>query len=328
MRFSNYIVTVTSLIGGGIPIYYRHLVLSFILIWAFIVSCHTKLYSSKTSEYHWTEIILDHNQEWPLWEIAASDSAVAILGDSVLFRSSDGLSWRLDTRIDRAQKLVWNGFSFYTFSPYVDRVSSNLYSWDTIATTNHPGFLFAEWFDTMFIASDDGMEIQTCLYSKDGIDWDGKYATVGHPFLGIAKRDSIYVAVGGRIMVSYDAMWWTEIKTPVEFYRLRGIAHNPYLYVAVGSYGTIMTSADAATWQKAESPTHKDLEAVAWNGEIFVAVGGDARGAVIVNSRDGKTWSKVFEHRGGMLHDVAWYKDHFIAVGNNGLIIVSYQQNN
>lgn len=278
-------------------------------------------------QYHWREIILDHNRAWNLGAIAASDSTAAILGDSVLLFSRNGLDWYTRTPLGHAQQIVWNGSQFYAFSTYEDLVTSNLHAWDTLAKFSHPGFLFVDWFDTMFVASDDGMQIQTCMYSKDGIDWDAQYSTVGHPFLGITKRDSIFVAVGGRIMVSYDAAMWTEIETDVEFYYLDGITYNADRYVAVGTYGTIMTSTNAVDWVRTESPTGKPLGAVAWNGEVFVAVGGDyGANAVVVMSYDGISWDKVYEHQGGRLHDIIWYRDHFIAVGDGGLIVVSYME--
>ena len=67
---------------------------------------------------------------------------------------------------------------------------------------------------------------------------------------------------------------------------LKGLAYGNGLFVAVGSYGTIVTSTDKITWIKRSTDSIYNLFDVAFGDGKFVAVGD----STILSSVDGKSW--------------------------------------
>ena len=81
------------------------------------------------------------------------------------------------------------------------------------------------------------------------------------------------MAVGLTIGYSTDGDRWHKARSPVPGY-LQAVAWNGERYAAVGQRGLIMHSDDGDRWELAEdSGTEESLNDVAWNGERFVAVG-------------------------------------------------------
>ena len=67
--------------------------------------------------------------------------------------------------------------------------------------------------------------------------------------------------------------------------------------------------------------TGKNLESVASNGEIFIAVGEQG---TFARSDDGDRWESASETATfDTLRDIAWGNGRFVAVGWNGTIVVS-----
>jgi hypothetical protein len=97
-------------------------------------------------------------------------------------------------------------------------------------------------------------------------------------------------------------------------------------FVAVGGdptvSGTIMTSADGATWTLRNSGTTAGLQGITWSGSQFVAVGGGAVAGVtpatILSSPDGILWTARTSNVVGNLEGVAWSGSLFVAVGSTG----------
>jgi len=84
-------------------------------------------------------------------------------------------------------------------------------------------------------------------------------------------------------------------------------------FVAVGSAGKILTSADGIGWMERSSPVDVDLIAVASRGSDVVAVGGDA--TVLLSTDGGATWS--IKHTGNQvrLAAVAISPSHIVTGG-------------
>jgi len=78
--------------------------------------------------------------------------------------------------------------------------------------------------------------------------------------------------------------------------RLRDVAWNGDLYVAVGTAGLILTSPDGLGWKQRDSTTTADLLAVMWDGTEWLIVGGiqELGGGTLTSvglvSLDGLTW--------------------------------------
>ena len=94
-------------------------------------------------------------------------------------------------------------------------------------------------------------------------------------------------------------------------------------FVAVGILGTILTSANGATWTSNtfpfNNPPAPTLYGVAFGNGSFVAVGH----AVVLTSADGVTWASQPIDPTVELQSVAFGNGGFVAVGKDGLILSS-----
>lgn len=98
------------------------------------------------------------------------------------------------------------------------------------------------------------------------------------------------------------------------------VAHSGTLAVAVGTYGTVMTSSDGVTWTRRAIPVINDLQAVTWTGVEWVAVGTNG---LVLTSEDGIVWILRSVSTSATLRDVVWTGSNLIAVGQNGSVYVS-----
>ena len=95
---------------------------------------------------------------------------------------------------------------------------------------------------------------------------------------------------------------------------LRGITHGNNMFVAVGSYGTILTSPDGTNWTTQTSGTEKSLSSVTYGNNLYVAVGE----GTILTSADGKSWSVGLSRTDVDLYSVAYGNNTYVAVGGIG----------
>lgn len=108
------------------------------------------------------------------------------------------------------------------------------------------------------------------------------------------EADPLFVAVGdrGTLLSSADGATWTR-RTGGTDLTLYDIAHGGGRYVAVGQAGKILESVNGVDWRVASSPSSRDLHAVVYHLDHFVAVGGDySVGAETLESLDGTTWTR------------------------------------
>ncbi len=157
----------------------------------------------------------------------------------------------------------------------------------------------------------------------------------------------LFTTAGGVQPQPAPGITWREVtadESGIESFSLQGVAWGGSRFVAVGKgfgypdgpggeYGAILHSTDGITWSVAhrfhqgtarmrlfaEGMQNEDLEAVAWNGTRFVAVGGwfgrDEYGT-IAYSADGITWTEVSNgSRRHHLSDVVWDGERFVASG-------------
>ena len=126
----------------------------------------------------------------------------------------------------------------------------------------------------------------------------------GSSIKGVAYGGSKWVAVGerGRMAYSTDGESWTAVTTPSfgtvgnsSTSMINGIAYGNNMFVAVGTYGKMAYSTDGENWTaipggtgagESQFPTTNSsqnnyydhfINGIAWNGSIFVAVGGKGR---------------------------------------------------
>ena len=111
---------------------------------------------------------------------------------------------------------------------------------------------------------------------------------------------------------------WRKLLKP--YNNLYKLAFGQNMYVAVGSRGIILKSADGDHWIESDSGTKRDLRGIAYGNDTFVAVG--SNGVVLV-SHDGSEWVKQTSGITAKLSSITFGNNLFVAVAFNGNILTS-----
>ena len=96
---------------------------------------------------------------------------------------------------------------------------------------------------------------------------------------------------------------------------LNDIAWDGSQFIAVGGYGTILSSTDGQTWNIIQnSGTTMSLTGIIWDGDSsrFVAVGSSG---TILTSPDGISWTSQNSGTTNGLSDIIWNGSQYVAVG-------------
>lgn len=226
------------------------------------------------------------------------------------FRSTDGLSW---------QNMKWQESYVWQRSNWVRRMV---------------------WTGTQLVSFGEGGSVQT---SPDGMRWTYRTSTGAGIIAGMASGAGIYVGVGteakfnGAVYSSRDGLnWQHEINPQVprvnENYDqwqddLYGVAYGDGAFVAVGSYGVILRSADGHAWTVEQSGTQESLLSIARIGDLFVAVGYNG---TVLTSPDGHTWtSRMVAQPNLLFWSMAAGRDSLLIMGadvgrkDSGTVVMS-----
>ena len=140
----------------------------------------------------------------------------------------------------------------------------------------------------------------------------------GQTMMNLPPQPRLWVAGGqpgsSTIYTSTDTITWTIRSSPITGF-VYGVAYNGDLWVAVGTTGaTIATSPDGITWT-ARVNTLTTGRSIVWNGSIWVAAGIAATGnPTILTSPDGINWTGQSSVF-SICYSVAWNGSLFVAVG-------------
>ena len=104
--------------------------------------------------------------------------------------------------------------------------------------------------------------------------------------------------------------------------RLRNIAWDGSQFVAVGNYGTILSSTDGQTWITQNSGTILGLSDIIWDGDSsrFVAVGSFG---TVLTSPDGISWTSQESGTTYSLAGITWSGSQYVVVGGAGTFLTS-----
>ncbi len=94
----------------------------------------------------------------------------------------------------------------------------------------------------------------------------------GDTLEGVAYGKNMYVAVGGKVLISPNGATWIQCDLKTN-HRLRGVAYGAGVFAAVAEDGSILTSSDASEWVPWNSGVKTPLLAIAYGRESFVASG-------------------------------------------------------
>src|SRR5262249_15252350 len=128
-------------------------------------------------------------------------------------------------------------------------------------------------FPNLFLAVGD---LATILSSSDGFSWSTELppdAATNSIFLGIGGKTNLAVAVGsGGTIITSAASLQSVISTNAD-----------------GTLSTNLVNTLGIFWQTANSPTTQDLQGIGVFGDRFVATGG---AGTILTSPDAVAWTK------------------------------------
>ncbi len=152
---------------------------------------------------------------------------------------------------------------------------------------------------------------------------------------GLSGSANAFVAVGsgGTMVASIDGVTWTPAASASTSADLRGITYASVLtlvsgavtsapvWVAVGSGGVILTSADAVTWSAPASGTGASLNAITYNTR-FVAVGNG--GTVLTSDDAGVSWQAQNSRSSANLAAITHNPYGYLAVGAAGANLTAF----
>jgi len=161
--------------------------------------------------------------------------------------------------------------------------------------------------------------------SADGLNWVQRlvgplYDTLGADKYSIAYGNGLFVVVPGDASrdfgaVSPDGINWNLVQAGVPDAWIEAITYGQGQFVAVGYYGSIITSSNGVDWVRRQSGTANYLLSVAYGDGEFVAVGLDVTndGAAMVTSPDGVNWSpRPMTNSPGPLEHIAYLDGKFL----------------
>ena len=164
--------------------------------------------------------------------------------------------------------------------------------------------------------------------SADPLDnWHQRISPTTNTLWGVTYGNNTLVVAGGNvgeeatILMSIDGgnKWISPayVGSPYAYW-LYNVCYGYDIFVAVGTYGKILTSSDGSGWFLQKSGTYDDLYAVNCR-KFILAVG--AHGTMDIASTDGTSWSlSPVPQTNDLLGITCPNSGACVAVGSNGTI--------
>lgn len=165
------------------------------------------------------------------------------------------------------------------------------------------------------------------VVSSDGLQWTVALNLTGERAESVAFAGGRFFLISRtRLLSSTDGTTWTPVTLPQLGYRnLLHLAFGNGIYVAVGAFGSVWTSANGQDWVPRATEIGGELENIKFAGGTFIAVGS---GGALWTSTDGISWKERDSETSNRLHGTAFGNGKFIAVGNRGRVISSSKGSN
>jgi hypothetical protein len=256
-----------------------------------------------------------------------------IVSGGILYSSSDGTNWvRGQPQSDQflaaaagINALTYGSGQFVAVGYGNAFTSVDGVNWvQQDLPSDFSGLYGAAYANDRFVAVGGAGFITT---SGDGVNWlrqSGSNQSLG----SIAYGNGQFVAVsswpanGSLIMTSPDGANWTY-QTPTtnlfsEAVYSSSLAFGNGQFVRVGDRGTILTSTNGISWYQGSSGTTNDLQAIAFAGDRFVAVGWE--GSTLLTSTNGTDWDQLKPPSG-----FYGYNGFSMAYGNGRFVMVGWE---
>jgi Pectate lyase superfamily protein len=140
-------------------------------------------------------------------------------------------------------------------------------------------------------------------------------------FNKVTYGNSLYVAVGtnGSVLTSADGISWSNT-TSGTTNNLLSIAYGNSKFVAVGGNGTVLYSANATSWQSSGAVAYTTINDVVFGNGIFVLV--TLQGSIFT-SPDAVTWTQRTSGVTTSLNSICYNGSVFVSVGQTGTVVTS-----
>ncbi len=263
---------------------------------------------------------------------------VAVGEDGFAFTSVDGITWTSLGRVVSRDinDVLFDGRQFVACGNRgLLLTSTDGVAWTVRAGEREDlfGVVFAQ---NRFVAVGDQGSI---FSSPDGVSWTARYSGTSRDLHGVTYGNGLFVAVGrrGMVLTSPDGIVWTARATSTASY-LERVSYGDGKFIAVGNTPpTILTSANAFTWQMADLsglnlPADVRLEGAACGNGLMLAVGGHFLYPVnevhaipdLLVSSNGVAWGRrpapQVPNDGRILRNITFAAGKFVVVGNDGLV--------
>lgn len=238
----------------------------------------------------------DSDDDGPTFDSSVDPKNVQVVaGDSVNSEMTNTISWNAVTA-------ATDYVVFWSDSPGVTENSNILTAVDNKLT--HEGVLAGQTYYYRVQARSNG---ETSVISVEA-QGTPQEAITGNNLHDVAWNGiDTLVAVGDSGYIIYSSSgqiseWLFPSLNPVEgnISTIAGVIWDGSQFIAVGSGGTIITSADGDSWDEVVTNFSVDLESITYTGNKYIAVGGS--GAVFI-SDDGSLWDKVTTVPSNILND-------------------------
>lgn len=153
----------------------------------------------------------------------------------------------------------------------------------------------------IFVAVGNNGAIMT---SSDGITWTNQKSGTNDDLIAVAYGNGTFAVIGNNetndassVFTSHDGASWVDA-ADFQGYPSRTVTYGNNAFVSVGYY--ISTSSDGANWvNQTEGVTFpgenqnmpRDIKAISFGGNIFVAAEENAGSCLVLTSSDGKHWT-------------------------------------
>jgi hypothetical protein len=282
--------------------------------------------------------------------VAVGDNSNTItITEVVVLTSADGINWTpqtLPTSDVFLTGVAYGNGIFVTGGPNHMLASLDGLNWGSVAAGVGLGFNDIVFGNGIFVAvggsiyasphfpTSSSAFIKT---SPDGLNWTTTRSTSGSgasypgPLQGIAFGNGMFVAVAqdgqDNVLTSEDGANWT-VRVQASF-SLKGVAAGTSGFVAVGGFGTLVSSSDGVEWVARSTGVgggtvfggpYVPITKVVFANNTFVALGDYG---IILTSPDGVAWTSQNSGTTNTLNSVIFENGTFVAVGVNGTILTS-----
>ncbi len=180
------------------------------------------------------------------------------------------------------------------------------------------------WSGTQFVAVGS---LGTAYTSPDGTTWTRRWPPTSRELYGVAFDGATYVAVGNvALMSSANGSTWTDRLSgniPYLNMALNAVAWTGWQFIAVGHDGTLVTSQDGLSWVEKSDVSGRDLFGLALGAGNQFNYAACAESGRVYTSDDLETWDERTTESSQDLLAIASSGYRFVAVGSNGTIQTS-----